>query len=106
MFIKLALIAASTSMIVGGPHLQKAAPPSPCPSCCCPSIVIRTFEGREADNARKTNWQQYCGELDQAWTKYRKAGSTPEAFKAYKVEAMAAKRKYVSNDTLLVPIFE
>ncbi len=105
MFSKFALAAVSNAMLLGAPGMDHTAP-ALCPSCCCPPVVIRTFEGREADNARKSSWQQYCRELDQAWTEYRKAGSTPEAFQAYKVKALAAKRKYVSNDSLLVPIFE
>lgn len=89
--------------------VQKSADVGPmCEACCdaCSPIVIRTFERREEDNARRDNYKDYCAKLDAAWREYRAAGSTPEAFAAYQVKAAEAKRDYVVADPYLVPIFE
>ena len=60
--------------------------------------TIRRFERYEEDNERRLAWNAYCKELDVLWAKYRAAGSTPEAFKAYQNAALTAKRHYVYQD--------
>lgn len=66
--------------------------------------TVRIFERYEVDHARQLAWDAYCGELDQLWNDYRSAGSTPEAWRAYKAAAAQAKRRYVYQDPYLLPI--
>lgn len=66
--------------------------------------VVRTFERRDEDEARESNWHAYVRELDDLWTDYRDAGSTPRAWRTYRRAAAEAKRRYVFNDPYLVAI--
>ena len=66
--------------------------------------TIRTFERRDEDDARRSNWDSYTRELEDLWTEYREAGSTVRAWKLYQREAYQAKRRFIYNDPYYVPI--
>lgn len=66
--------------------------------------TIRTFERRDEDEARESNWDSYVRELDDLWREYRRAGSTVRAWKRYQREAYQAKRRFVYNDPYFAPI--
>lgn len=66
--------------------------------------VIRRFENRGVDDARRLRWEAHCRRLDALWAEYRAAGSTPEAFAAYRRAAAEAKWQYVAGDPYFVPI--
>ena len=68
--------------------------------------TIRNFERRAEDNDRKIAWKSYCKELDQLWSEYRAAGSTPAAWRKYVSAAGQAKRRYVFGDPYLAPIVD
>ena len=68
--------------------------------------TIRIFERRSEDNDRRLAWNAYCRDLDQLWSDYRAAGSTPAAFRAYLSSAAQAKRRYVFGDPYLAPIVD
>ena len=54
------------------------------------SVVQRVFERRAEDNDRRVAWNAYCRQLDELWSAYRAAGSTPAAFRAYLAAAAQA----------------
>ena len=66
--------------------------------------TIQRFERREEDQARESNWQRYCQDLEDLWKEYRRAGSTLPAWRAYKWKAAQAKRRYVYDDPYLAPV--
>jgi hypothetical protein len=68
--------------------------------------TIRVFERRAEDNDRRIRWNAYCRELDQLWSDYRAAGSTPAAFRQYLAALGQAKRRYVIADPYLAPVIE
>lgn len=68
--------------------------------------TIRVFERRAEDNDRRVAWNGYCRQLDELWSAYRAAGSTPAAFRAYLAAAAQAKRRYVLADPYLAPVIE
>jgi hypothetical protein len=82
----------------GGPGYSSA------PSGITGPPVVQLFERRAEDNERRANWNAYCRELDQLWTQYRAAGSTPEAWRVYVGAVDQAKLRYVANDLYFVPI--
>ncbi len=64
--------------------------------------VVRVFERWPDDDHRQHAWECYAQHLDQAWQRYRAAGSTPEAWAFYKHELALLKRTYVYGDIYLV----
>ncbi len=68
--------------------------------------TIRRFEREEEDDSRRSNWELYVRELDELWKDYRRAGSTPRAWQAYKREAAQAKRRFIVNDPYYAPIVD
>jgi len=68
--------------------------------------VVRTFERHEEDLDRRTAWEGYNRELVDLWKDYRKAGSTPRAWRTYKKAAAQAKRRYIFGDLYYKPIIE
>lgn len=66
--------------------------------------TIRTFERRDEDEARESNWNSYVRELDDLWREYRGAGSTVRAWRIYQREAYQAKRRFIYNDPYYAPI--
>lgn len=66
--------------------------------------TIRTFERRDEDDARRSNWDSYTRELDDLWREYREAGSTVRAWQRYQREAYQAKRRFIWNDPYYAPI--
>ena len=66
--------------------------------------IVRRFERAPEDEARHRAWDAYCRELDDLWTEYREAGSTPRAWQKYKDAVAEAKRAYVYRDRYYVAI--
>lgn len=66
--------------------------------------VVRRYERYPVDNSRRQSWEAYTRELETLWGKYRAAGSTAEAFAAYKSAAMEAKQRYVYADPYYLAI--
>ena len=66
--------------------------------------TVQIFARYPVDHARHLAWDAYCQELDRVWGDYRAAGSTPEAWRAYKAAAGQAKRRYVYQDPYYLPI--
>jgi len=60
--------------------------------------VIRRFERQADDDARRKAWEAHVRELEDLWTEYREAGSTPRAWQKYKAAAAEAKRAYIYRD--------
>ncbi len=68
--------------------------------------VIHRFERHEDDLDRRTSWEGYVREMSDLWKDYRKAGSTPRAWREYKQAAGQAKRRYVFGDIYYKPIVD
>lgn len=66
--------------------------------------VIRVYERHPEDYGRRVSWERYCRRLDVLWAQFRAAGSTPEAWDTYKLEAARAKRDHVFADPYLAPV--
>jgi hypothetical protein len=66
--------------------------------------LVRRFERKPTDDARRLSWHAYVQELDRLWNQYRQSGSTPEAFEQYKAAATALKSRHVYGDVYLTPI--
>lgn len=64
------------------------------------------FERRAVDRARREAWDAYCRELETLWADYRRNGSTPAAWEAYKQGVSQAKFQYLYNDPYLLPIID
>jgi hypothetical protein len=68
--------------------------------------TVQVFERKPVDDYRRANWVRYNIELEAHWKAYRAAGSTPEAWAAYQVNANAVKRRYLIDDPYLLPIVD
>ena len=68
--------------------------------------TIRRYERYQEDHDRRVAWEAYTKEIDQLWQDYREAGSTPAAWRKYKLAAAEAKRQYVWQDLYLMPIVD
>ena len=66
--------------------------------------TVRRFEDRRMDDERRDNYTVYTNELELLWQEYRRAGSTPQAFRTYEREAAQAKQRYIYADPWYVPI--
>lgn len=96
--IVLSLAMSATSVPPGYPvenHAQPAHFAQP---------TVRVFERYAEDHDRRLAWNAYTLELDQLWSQYRHAGSTPAAWQTYKDAASQARRRYVLQDPYLLPI--
>lgn len=94
----IAIAASTVSVPPGYPVVQHGSPGQ------YGQPVIRRYERFEEDYSRRMAWERYCRRLDAAWRQFRDAGSTPEAWDQYKLEASRAKRDYVYQDPYLVPV--
>jgi hypothetical protein len=94
-------LAMSTTMVPPGEPVVNHAHPAH-----FAQPTIRVFERRAEDTDRKLAWVNYCRELDQLWSEYRAAGSTPAAWRVYVDAAGQAKRRYVFGDPYLAPIVD
>ena len=66
--------------------------------------TIRHFVRWQDEMDRRLAWDAYNRELEQLWIEYRRAGSTPRAWREYDRAAAQTKRRYVYNDPWYVPV--
>jgi hypothetical protein len=94
-----ALILAAVVMVPVGERTPNHAQPSH-----YGQPIVRRFERKSDDDARRRGWESYTREIDLHWQDYRAAGKTEQAWQKYRRQLAGARRNYLIGDLYYLPI--